>query len=133
MTDAISKNPEAGLTPAQLEIMGLFWQEGELNVAQVWKTLNQRRSIARNTVQTTLTRLVDKGWLTSRAEGRAFIFRPTRGQRTTLRHLVNELLDNAFEGSASGLVIALLDARKLSAHEVQRIRAMIDKKEGGTK
>ena len=56
----------SALTPAQWEIMNLLWEHGELGVAQVWKLLSRRRSIARNTVQTTLTRLTEKGWLRSR-------------------------------------------------------------------
>ena len=43
-----------------------------------------------------------------------------------LRGIVNQLLDSAFGGSASGLVMALLENRRLSAEEAERIRKMID-------
>jgi len=55
--------------------MNLFWEQGELGVAQVWKLLSTRRKVARNTVQTMLTRLVERGWLLARPEGKAFCFR----------------------------------------------------------
>lgn len=117
---------DPNLSPAQLEIMNLFWEHGEMGVAQVWKLLGERRSVARNTVQTTLTRLVEKGWLQARAEGNTHYFRPSRARRPALRGIVNQLLDSAFGGSASGLVMALLENRRLSAEEAERIRKMID-------
>jgi BlaI family penicillinase repressor len=126
MTQNKRRQSESKLTSAQLEIMNLFWERGELGVAQVWKLLSERRRVARNTVQTMLTRLVEKGWLQARQEGKAFCFRATRLQKSTLQQMVNHLLDSAFGGSASGLVMTLLHARPVSSDEVQRIRELID-------
>jgi BlaI family transcriptional regulator, penicillinase repressor len=117
---------DAKLTPAQLEIMNLFWQHGELGVAQVWLLLSAQRKVARNTVQTTLTRLAEKGWLKSRAQGNAFIFSAARPRKSTLREMLGELLDGAFAGSASSLVAALMEARRISPAEARRIRELID-------
>jgi BlaI family penicillinase repressor len=127
MTGQKSNKSERNLTPTQLEIMNLFWDQGELGVAQVWRSLSERRTIARNTIQTMLTRLVQKGWLESRCEGNAFHFRAIRPRRSTLSELVNQLLDNAFSGSASGLIMTLLEGRRLSKTEAERIREIIDR------
>jgi BlaI family transcriptional regulator, penicillinase repressor len=124
---------ESKLTPAQLEIMNLFWEQGELGVAQVWKLLSARRKVARNTVQTMLTRLVERGWLLARPEGKAFFFRASRPRKSTLRRMVSQLLKTAFDGSASGMVMALLEARRLSAEEAQHIRALIDRSQEAKK
>lgn len=127
------RQAEAKLTPAQLEIMSLFWEHGELSVAQVWRLLSERRRVARNTVQTMLTRLVGRGWLQARSEGTAFHFRASRPRKSTLREMVTQLLDTAFGGSASGLVMALLEARRLSPAEAQRIRKLINGMQEGRK
>ena len=124
---------QSKLTPAQLEIMNLFWEQGELGVAQVWKLLSARRKVARNTVQTMLTRLVERGWLLARPEGKAFCFRASRPRKSTLRRMVSQLLDTAFNGSASGMVMALLEARRLSADEAQHIRTLIDRSQEAKK
>jgi BlaI family penicillinase repressor len=126
MTSKNKQRPEPTLTAAQLEIMNLFWEQGELGVAQVWRSLGARRPVARNTVQTMLTRLVERGWLEARPDGNAFCFRALRPRKSTLREMVNKLLDTAFDGSASGLVMTLLENRHLSTNEAQRIREMID-------
>lgn len=119
--------PETKITPAQLEIMNLIWDHGEMGVAEVWKILADRRKVARNTVQTMLTRLVEKGWLQARAEGNAFRFRAARPRKTTVREMLGQLLDMAFGGSPSSLMTALIEARRLSPEEAERIRKLVDK------
>lgn len=122
----MSKRPESNLTAAQLQIMNLFWDHGELGVAQVWKLLSAARPVARNTVQTMLSRLAERGWLRTRAEANAFYYRAARPRKVALSAMVGGLLDGAFGGSASGLVMTLLEGRQISAEEAQRIREMID-------
>jgi predicted transcriptional regulator len=121
------KRPIQNLTAAQLEIMDLVWDNGELGVAQVWKLLAERRSVARNTVQTMLTRLVDKGWLRIRTEANAHFYRPARPRKAAVSRLVGDLVDTAFAGSASGLVMTLLENRRLSSEEIRRIRELINR------
>lgn len=133
MAEHLARQTETTLTSAQLEIMNLFWEHGELGVAQVWRFLSTRRKIARNTVQTTLTRLVEKGWLRARANGVAFCFRAARPRKSTLRAMANQLLDTAFGGSVSGLVMTLLETRELGPGEVERIRELIDQVQDGKK
>ena len=60
------------ISDAQREIMNIVWDQGEVGVAEVWRILSARRPLARNTILTLITRLVDKGWLTTRQVGNAF-------------------------------------------------------------
>ena len=111
---------DTGLTAAQLAIMSLFWEQGELGVAQVWQLLGQRRRLARNTVQTTLTRLAEKGWLHVRRDGNTDYFRAgaaaqrgrTRHRRATGRQRIRRV-----DGGADR------DAARESADLVRRGRA----------
>ena len=131
----MSKTKEAGLSPAQLEVMEVVWTRGEVGVADVWKTLAERRPLARNTVQTTLARLHEKGWLKARPEGNAHLYSAARPRASVLSRMVNRLVDTAFQGSASGLMAAVVGGRRLSRDEVEEIRRIIDQAEarGGGK
>src|SRR6476620_6626073 len=88
------------LSDAQLEIMNLVWDRGEVTVAEVWKALAKRRTVARNTVQTMIVRLEEKGWLHSQTEGHAFRYRAALPRQSAQAMLVRRLLDSAFGGSA---------------------------------
>jgi BlaI family transcriptional regulator, penicillinase repressor len=119
----------ASLTPAQLEIMNHLWDRGELGVAQVWKLLAARRRIARNTVQTMLTRLAEKGWLHVRTAGNAYYFRAARPRKAAVRSIVGPLVDTVFAGSTGRLIATMLENRRISAEEAERIRQLIDRAE----
>ncbi len=118
------------LSDAQLEIMNVVWDLGEVSVGDVWDVLSQQRSIARNTVQTVMTRLSEKGWLKHRKQGRAFLFQASVERDPTRRVLVDRLLETAFSGSAEGLVLAMLEGRGLSDEEAVRIRKLISNAKG---
>jgi BlaI family penicillinase repressor len=114
-----------GLSEAQLEIMTIVWERGEVMLGDVWTVVSRRRSVAKNTVQTLLSRLVDKGWLRVREEGRGFRYRAAKGKSGALGGLIARLVEKVFRGSAEGLVLALLEGRGVSEEEASRIRSLI--------
>ncbi len=115
-----------------MDIMGAVWDRGEVTVADVWKAVTARRKVARSTVLTMITRLVDKGWLCCDEEGHAFRYRAAVPREATLGTVVRRLVDTAFGGSAEGLVMALLHGRGVSKEEARRIKKMIDHAEDKT-
>ena len=123
------KSELPSLSEAQLEILSIVWDEGTTTVGQVWKTLAERRPGSRNTVSTMVTRLEEKGWLRHRVVGGTFLYSATRPREKVLSRLVHRLVDAAFQGSAEGLVLALLEGGRLSTEEVELIKATIDKAE----
>ena len=113
------------LSAGQLEIMNVVWERREVTVGEVWETLAARRDVSRNTVQTTMTRLEDKGWLTHRTVGQSFVYSAAQPQHSARGQLVEQLVDTAFDGSVEGLVMALLEGRGVSDEEARRIQKMI--------
>jgi predicted transcriptional regulator len=106
--------------------MNVVWNRGEVTVGQVWRELAASRSVARNTVQTTIARLEEKGWLRHRVDGSAFLYSAVVPRKITLHRMVGRLVDSAFGGSTENLVMALLEDRALSEGEAERIRAMLE-------
>jgi BlaI family transcriptional regulator, penicillinase repressor len=117
------------LSPGQIEVMNVVWDRGKATVAEVWESLSARRKIARNTVQTVMTRLEEKGWLGHEEHGSAFVYFPRRRREATLRSMVANLVDTAFAGSADSLVMALVEGRGVSDAEAARIREVITRAE----
>ncbi len=117
------------LSEAQLEILNIVWDQGKATVGQIRKELAKRRSVSRNTVSTMVTRLEEKGWLRHRVVGGTFLYWATHPREKVLPRLVRRLVDAAFQGSAEGLVLTLLEGGRLSAEEVERIKVMLEKAE----
>jgi predicted transcriptional regulator len=102
--------------------MNVVWDAGACTVADVWQALAARRRVARNTVQTMLVRLEEKGWLTHREAGGAFVYSAAVPREQAQQRSVERMLDTVFRGSAEGLVLTLLQSRGLSKDEAARIR-----------
>ena len=81
------------LTESQIEIMNVVWDLGEATVAQVWKELSGRRDVARNTVQTQMMRLDERGWLRHRAEGKTFYYQAAHPRDEAQRDLLQRMVD----------------------------------------
>ena len=129
----MAKNAPQALSEAQQEIMEIIWDRGEVSVSEVWETLRERRDVARNTVQTMIVRIEQKGWIEHRSIGRTFVYKPLMPRTTTLRQRLQDLMSTAGRGSAEALVTALLEGASLTKGAADRIRDMIDEAEKRTK
>jgi predicted transcriptional regulator len=84
------------LSEAQMEIMNVVWEKGGATVSAAWKSLATRRPVARNTVQTMMVRLAEKGWLRCSSEGHAFRYQAAKPREDVVGGMV---LRNNFRGS----------------------------------
>jgi BlaI family transcriptional regulator, penicillinase repressor len=121
------KHKTATISDAQREIMNIIWENGEMGVAEVWRILSERRPLARNTILTLISRLVEKGWLEARKVGNAFRYTAACPREEAQAEEVRRLVNTVFDGSAEGLVMTILEGGNLSPAESERIRAMIMK------
>src|SRR5205814_4704821 len=103
------------LTNAEHRIMEVIWAKGSATVADVVDALNGKD--AYTTILTLMTILKGKGYLSSRKEGRAFVFVPRVDRDTAARKAVHQLLSKFFSGSASELVLSFLREEKLTPQE----------------
>ena len=113
-------------TERELDILKILWDNGEATVREVYEAIRNEAPIVQNTVQAMLRTMEDKGLVTHRTEGRAFIYRPTAKRERTTRNMVAKLLDSAFDGAVDQLVESLFSHRKPSADELGRLQTMIE-------
>jgi predicted transcriptional regulator len=122
---------QALLTETELEMMTAIWKLGEGSVKDVLEALPRSRKLATTTVSTMLRILEQKGYLKARKEGRGHVYVPAVGkpeyESRSLRHLVTHVV----EGERVGVIRQLLGSEKLSAAELQEIRALLEGSRGG--
>lgn len=118
-------------TDAELAILQVLWDRGPSTVRQVHEVLGDSRDVGYTTILKTLQVMTDKG-LTRRDESqRSHVYEAASSEVQTQRGLVGELMERAFGGSASRLVIQALSASRASREELDEIRAMLDRAERG--
>ena len=111
------------LTNAEHRIMEVVWAKGAATVGEVLEALGGED--AYTTILTLMRILKNKGYLTSRKEGRAFVFVPKVDRNTAARKAVHQLLSKFFAGSPSELVLSFLREEEITAEELEAIKQKI--------
>ena len=122
----MGKRKLRAMSPAETEVLRLVWQLGAATVQQVHDTLPGGRKIAYKTVQTLLRRLEEKGYLTHKAEGRAYVFCPAVKREAVVKRTVLDFLDRLFGGDPRPLMHFLAREGRIDAQDVEELKKLID-------
>ena len=112
-------------TDAELAILRVLWSKGPSTVRQVHDVITSGRELAYTTVLKLLQIMTDKGLTTRAALGLQYVYTARRTEQDTQRQLVKDLLDRAFDGSTSQLVMQALATTAASPDELKEIRRLL--------
>jgi BlaI family transcriptional regulator, penicillinase repressor len=123
------------VSDAELDVLKVLWAHGPATVREVEARLRRRRKRwAYNTILTLLSRLREKGYVAGdRPEqgGTAHVFRAAISRDELLRNGLTDLADRVCDGTASPLVHALVQGRRLSPDDIAELRRLLDELERG--
>lgn len=106
-TLVIMKNISLG--PLEQEVMAYTWRKKTCTARDVVKHVNQDRNIAYNTIQTIMTRLVDKGLLKRKLKGKTHVYKPTVMKKNILPSLINQTMGNFTNQFGEEALITFVD------------------------
>ena len=118
-------------TDGELAILRVLWDRGPSTVRQIHDVLCGEKDLGYTSVLKLLQVMTEKGLVNRDERERSHVYRVAQSAESTREHLVVDLLDRAFGGSAAQLVIQALSNRKTSREELVAIRALLDRAEGG--
>jgi predicted transcriptional regulator len=118
--------PAKELTERELEVLQVFWKQGEIT-AQAARDALAATGIDRayTTIATLVRILADKGYLEQTASERPFTYRAARTHEEVSRNLLGDLVERVFGGSREQLLVRLLDQKKLTAKERARLEQIL--------
>ena len=120
------------LTELELQIMTVLWRQEECSVEQLRDALaDAGRELALPSIRTMLTILQDKGYVTRRAAGRGHAYRAKVSEEKAQKSILRDIVDRAFDGSAAGLVAALVKGRMVAKRDLDKIKKLIREHEKG--
>lgn len=123
--------PQYDLGTAELEILRSLWEQGSATVRDVLTHLHERgRHVAYTTVQTLLTRMETKGYVTSDKSGLAFVYRPKVSRNKITRSRLKTVAKQLYDGAAGPLVLHLVRNERLTREEIEQLHELIDKLDG---
>ena len=116
-------------TEAELDILAILWEQGPSSVRYVNDKLNMTRRVGYTTTLKQLQIMHEKGLVSRNSDGRTHIYAAAHDKEVTQKQLLDRLLNTAFGGSASKLVMQVLGNHSSSSKELEEIKALIDKLE----
>ena len=119
-------------TDAELAILRILWERGSSTVRQVHEVLAAGdRPTAYTTALKLLQIMTEKGLVRRDESDRTHVYHPRLTEEQTQRQLVRDLLERAFGGSSSKLVMQALNAKRATPEELGEIRRMIEARREG--
>jgi predicted transcriptional regulator len=124
------RKPSNRPTDAELVILRVLWDRGPSTVKDVHEELSQNNKVGYTTVLKTLQIMTEKDLVTRDESRRAHVYSASRTEEQTQKHLLRDLLERAYEGSASKLVLQALSTKPATAEEIAEIRRLLDELSG---
>jgi len=114
---------EIKLFDSELQVMNLLWEKGDLTAKQISLVLNEQIGWNKNTTYTVIKKCVKKGAI-ERIDPN-FICHPIISKEQIQEQETTELIDKMFKGSTSLLFASLLEQKKLSSNDINKLKQIV--------
>ena len=112
------------ITDSELEVMHVLWDAADaLPIAEIRRTLQERRGWESTTIKTLVQRLCNKGAV-AQERRQVFYSRALVSEKEYNDWATGDLIRRLYRGSAKDLVAALVHSDELTAEDVDELRAM---------
>ena len=119
-------------TKTEMEVLQILWKHGPSTVRFVHDKLNEQKSVVQYTSTLKLMQVMkEKGMLERDETNMKHIYSAAVAEDKVKGNLLGRFVDSMYNGSASSLMLALLDNDKTSREELKKIKELLNKKDKG--
>lgn len=119
------------LSDTEREMMEVIWQlDKKVTSSELLKIFNEKKGKkwSAQTMSTFLTRIVDKGVLTSNKEGRINFYESIISKEEYTQYEAENILNNLYKGSLKNFLSALYYKKDMSTDDIQEINNWFSEK-----
>ena len=114
-------------TTVELAILQVLWQRGPSTVREIHNALKSERDTGQSTTLKMIQVMTEKGLVLKDESVRPQVYRPAQPAEKTQLQLIDDLIQRAFAGSASELVLRAASARRITPQELAEIKKLIER------
>jgi BlaI family penicillinase repressor len=118
------------ISEAEWQVMDVLWTQSPRIANEIVDELADRCDWEPATIKTMLNRLVKKGALRFRADGKRYLYTPALTRDACIRTEGRTFLDRVFGGAAGPMIAHFVEDAKLSKAEIAELRKLLDRKGG---
>lgn len=115
-------------TELELEILKIIWRDGPSSGRQVCEALAGYRQLAYTSVMTIMNIMMDKGYLRREKQDGSYVYHARTTEKATRRRMLRDLVDRVFDGSATTVMVNLLENGDIGSQELNELRRLINRK-----
>ena len=102
--------------------MEIVWSKGKATVHEVYEAIQPTRPLAYNTILTVLTKLKEKGIVSSQPQGKAYLHTPLVSETEAAKRSVTKVMEQFFSGSDVGQAYHL---RRSCRQPIRRVKPIL--------
>ena len=114
------------ISQAELDVLEVLWAQSPIAASDVADRLAVDKDWNIRTVNTLLSRLVEKKAVDTRQDGRRYLYSPIVSREAYARKAARRLTDRLFGGRAAPLVAHLAEGEGLSADDIAELEALLE-------
>jgi len=126
---ASRKDSTPSISDAEWVVMTEFWRLGEATAKRIVAELEGRQRWKPKTVQTLINRLLQKGALGFRKEGRERVYRPLYEEAQCVHEASKSFVDRVFKGRLAPLLACFLEREECSREQIEEMRQLLKTKD----
>ena len=127
----MNRPPADALTERELEVMHVFWANGQQSAQDARDELEKRgRNLTYTTVATLCRILWEKEFLERLGVARPFQFMPAKSFQDVSKHLVTDMIHRVFQGSREQLLLHVIGSKKLTKQKRKMLEDLLRDEEG---
>lgn len=117
------------ISDAEWEVMKICWQKSDPCTAnEIVKVLEQSTDWKPNTIKTLIGRLVKKGALSFKEEGRAYFYTPLVTEEECVQAESKSFLTRVFGGALKPMLVSFLQEEKLTPGEIEELKQLLEER-----
>ncbi|WP_135556800.1 BlaI/MecI/CopY family transcriptional regulator [Paenibacillus cymbidii] len=117
------------LFDSELKVLDILWRHGDTTAKRIAELLKEQIGWSKTTTYTVIKKCLDKGAI-ERSDP-DFVCRPLVTKEQAQQAETAELIDRMYDGAADRLIASLLDGKRLTTAEIERLKRLVDRLEAG--
>ena len=114
------------ISEAEYQVMKLIWDKAPVSTKEVTEILADESSWKPKTIQTLLSRLVKKGAIGYKKEGRVFVYTPLIKEEDYVEQESSSFLNKFYDGALNSMVVNFLEQDKLTENDIDELKKILD-------
>jgi BlaI family penicillinase repressor len=112
------------ISEAEWQVMKVIWQAPPKALPDILSSLRDT-AWSQTTIQTYLARLIKKGVISARREGKGYLYSPLISREECEMEKGRSFLESVYDGSLTGMVSGFVKSGAISPEEISQLRQLL--------